>query len=266
MHERSDELSASQVKSVGAYEVRSIDRPGLHTEITARLARLVASALPGSKLPTERKLAETLGVGRSTLREALRALSFVGAISIRQGDGIYVSRSANADGARLVGLGFLANRATVREIVEVRQLLEIEAAGKAAMNHQPEDRTVLEDIMEHFERARGEPLLISQLDVDFHVALARATHNSALSYLVTGMRGVLGLWLTRSIGYAHDHDRIATEHASILEAVIRRDSAAAELLMTGHLANASRALLKISGAEDMMLDYVSGVFGCDLNE
>lgn len=231
----------------------------LHAEVTWKLARLVAISEPGTKLPTERHLSEMMGVGRSTVREALRSLAFVGAITIRHGDGTYVSDVEATGGAKLVGLGLLANRAKLQEIIEVRQLLEIEAVSKAAERHTVADRKRLRGIMEQLREADTDLVEASRLDVEFHVALAQASHNAALTYLITGMRGLLEIWISRSINHQEVIRRIVGEHDAILSAVLARDDQAASLIMTGHLVNASKGLLTAIGTERVMLEYISSI-------
>ncbi|MBI1897103.1 MAG: FadR family transcriptional regulator [Acidobacteria bacterium] len=124
--------------------IQKIARPDLTLETMTRLAQLVAGSEPGAKLPTERELCEMLGVGRSTLREAIGALAFVGAIQVRQGSGTFVNAVGEGGVERLISIALVLERCTVAEVVEVRRMLEVQAARLAAENHAASDRQALE--------------------------------------------------------------------------------------------------------------------------
>ena len=139
--------SASPPNDGGAVE--RVPKQDLHLEITSRLAQLVASSEPGDRLPTERELCSQLGVGRSTLREAIRALSFIGAVRVRQGSGTYVSSVGDGRVERLISLGLMLQRARAHEIIAARQILEVQAVRMAAHDHDAADREALKSIMRH---------------------------------------------------------------------------------------------------------------------
>lgn len=112
----------------------SMPKADLHEEVTARLAELVATSQPGTRLSTERELGERLNIGRSTVREALLALQFISAIDIIQGHGIIVSSNQSAESVRLLSLGLVFQRPSVQEVVDARHVLKVEIAGLAATN------------------------------------------------------------------------------------------------------------------------------------
>jgi GntR family transcriptional repressor for pyruvate dehydrogenase complex len=233
-----------------------IAKPDLHMETVSRLAQLVAAAAPGSRLPTERELCEQLGVGRSTLREAVRALAFIGAVEPRQGSGTFVGGDPAAVD-RLIGLGLVLNRSKVEEIVEVRRALEVDGARLAAERHTEADAEELRAIMREMVALQDEPLTASKADVEFHVRLARASHNSVLEHLLNGMRVLLEAWMQRAVHRTDIVQAIVAEHNSILEAVFARDVAEAANRMELHQRVAAERLFSVMGPDGSTAQYIS---------
>jgi len=238
--------------------IRPIPRQDLRYEVTAQIVQLLVSLEPGQKLPSERELSEELGVGRSTVREVVRSLSFMGAIRAKQGDGLYVG---NVDGdvfRKLTELGIVFQKPKVYELVEARTELEIAVSKIAAERHTEEDRATLEEIMRNMARHVGDPVRASQLDLDFHVALARSSHNAVLGFLVDSMRSVLEIWLRSAFSNRQiDIPEIIDEHNAILGALFARDEAKVADLVRKHLQNASERLLRVVG-EDASLVHAKG--------
>lgn len=196
-------------------------------------------------------------MGRSTVREAIRSLAFIGALDVRQGDGIYVSQAENDDVTKFIGLGLLVRRSKVHEIIEVRHLLEVEAALKAAERHDEADRDMLLKIMEQMITHADDSAEAAQLDLEFHVALSRASHNSVLTYLIDGMRGLFEIWISSSISDQRVVEKVIKEHQAILEAVLARNSKTATRLMSWHLEHAANGLLSSIGDERLTAEYMT---------
>ena len=244
---------------MGRTKLGRIVRPDLHTEVISQLAELVATSLPGSRLPTERDLSEQLGVSRSTVREAIRSLSFIGAVTVKQGDGIYVSDGDNNLVDRLVGLGLMVQRSKVHEIIEVRRLLEVEAVARAAERHNETDKHRLMEIMQALVASKTDVRQAAHLDLEFHISLARASHNSVLSHFINGMQGLFEIWIDKSVHSETTVERIVQEHSEILQAVIEREPQNATKLMEHHLSNAADGLLANIGGDRLMSDYISSL-------
>ena len=237
-----------------------ITKPDLHVETVSRLAQLVATATPGSRLPTERELCEQLGVGRSTLREAVRALAFIGAVEPRQGSGTFVGGDPEAVD-RLIGLGLVLHRSKVEEIVEVRRALEVQVARLAAERHTAADAESLRAVMVDMKAKVGDSLAASKLDVEFHLRLAKASGNNVLHHLLNGMRVLLEAWTRRAIVNDGILQAIIAEHDAILEAVFSRDVAEAERRMDFHQGNAAERLFRVMGPDGSTAEYISLLLG-----
>ena len=134
----------------------------------------------GERIPKETELAHLLQVGRNTVREAVRVLSHAGILEVRQGDGTYVrSRTDPADVIHRI------SRSGLRDHFELRVVLEAEAARLAALRRTERDLDLLEKLL----LARGEKSPDMDMeafvarDTAFHLAIAQASHNTALSEL-----------------------------------------------------------------------------------
>ncbi|MDA8433011.1 MAG: FadR/GntR family transcriptional regulator [Nitrospiraceae bacterium] len=188
----------------------------------------------GTKLPPEPDLTLDLGVGRSTLREAVRVLAHNGIIEVRQGDGTYV-RSLPADGEPLARR---LQRAKATEVGEVRRALEIEIVRLAAERRDERDIENIRAFLEIRRQAiaRSDSSAALDADIAFHCAIAWATHNEVLADLyrifAKALRRALAtLWLREG----SEPSRTDDLHAGLLEAIAARDAsgaveAASELL------------------------------------
>lgn len=157
-------------------------RTGLVDQVIEQLRASVSSGeWPiGTKIPTEPELAEALGVGRNTLREAVRALAHGGILEVRQGDGTYVRATSEVSGAlsRLCG-------SELREVLQVRRCLEVEGARLAATARTDADLAELHTFLERTETSDHADFVRS--DTAFHLAVVRASHNGVLIELYRGL-------------------------------------------------------------------------------
>ncbi len=221
------------------------------------LAEIVTAAEPGSRLPTERELCEQLGVGRSTLREAMRALSFVGAIRVRQGSGAYVSSLGEENVDRLITLGLMLHRTKMQEVIAARQILEVQAVRLAASSHDPADAEKLVQTMKNMAETASSPTDASKCDLQFHVQLAEASHNGVLVLFIHGLRALLALWMNKAVNRRPVVEDIIREHNSILDAVLARNGELAAARMTVHLTNAAERLFSVVGRNQSTSEFVS---------
>jgi GntR family transcriptional repressor for pyruvate dehydrogenase complex len=234
-----------------------VNRQDLALATVARLAKFIAGLEPGARLPTEKELCERLGVGRSTLREAVGSLAFIGAVQTRQGSGTYVGTQEDAPVEKLIGLALMLQRSSVSEIVEVRRVLEMEAVRLAAERHTEADREALTAVMDAMRECAGEPARASGYDMQYHLLLARASHNSALAHFLNGMRALLGKWIGLAVNAPPIVGDIVREHDDILRAVFRHDPERAGAYMLIHLTNAAERLFAVVGKDHSAANYIS---------
>jgi DNA-binding FadR family transcriptional regulator len=207
---------------------------------------------PGDRLPKETELAAELGLSRNSLREAVRALSQLRVLEVRQGDGTYVS-SLEPD-LLLESTGFVSHLLlgdTALELFEVRRLLEGAAAALAAARITEAGRHELTQMLERMAHAENVEELV-EADVGFHAVIARATGNAVLTSLLASLSTRtmrVRLWRGRSVDNALDVTR--DEHRRIYEAVMGGDPELARAAATAHIASGERWVrAQVTSGED----------------
>lgn len=207
--------------------------------VARRLIKDVADGTlaPGAAVPAEVKVAEELGVGRSSVREALRILESRGLIT-RTGRRFNVADSANALGEAFELLYDLS-RIDIVELFDLRSLIETEAAGRAAARRGDEDIRRLSEALGAMQWGSSTPEKLYEADSRFHIAIAEATGNRAIARVVEALRMTLGETLHAPLFARTGRDdwssATVTEHVAIFEAVAERDSAGARSAMAVHL-------------------------------
>ncbi|MES9539970.1 FCD domain-containing protein [Spirillospora sp. NPDC049024] len=199
----------------------------------------------GTRLPGETTLAKELGVGRSTVREALRALAGAGLVQARQGAGVFVIATEPAEDwpARL-------RRASVAEVYEIREMLEVRAAELAAERRTSGDLADLDRALAARDAALDGPAVEGFIDADIalHTAVIAAAHNPVLADLFAGFVPVLrdglldlaALVDVRASDAAHGR----AAHAALVEAIRAQDPAAASDVVRAELGRTLTGLLQ----------------------
>jgi GntR family transcriptional repressor for pyruvate dehydrogenase complex len=208
-------------------------------EAIEKLREMIVSGRlkPGDRLPREADLATSLGLSRSSLREAVRALSLVRILDVRQGDGTYVSSLA-AD-SLLDALSFIVefhHDASVLELLEVRRILEPAASARAAVRIDDASLASLEEILDRSTPDSAVEELVRN-DVEFHRAIAVASGNTVLASLIESLSGPTQrarVW--RGITQEGALARTLAEHRSIFGAIRAHDPELARTWATVHIA------------------------------
>lgn len=201
---------------------------------------------PGERLPSVVELSGQLGVGRSTLREALSALKATGWIEVKHGGGTFVSKVLPNEQE---GLDPFQQSDNIRELLEVRIWLESGSSAAAAERRSEEDLQKLDSILTQMEEAiaSNDRRLSELADVDFHLAIAAASHNELLHNLMISLSSKLGetIGATRQLrffGDASSANLLHKEHQRIYEAIKEGNSALASELMRTHLLKVQQTL------------------------
>ncbi|MFF5673261.1 FadR/GntR family transcriptional regulator [Streptomyces hygroscopicus] len=189
---------------------------------------------PGERLPNEVALAAELGVGRSSVREAVRLLAHDGLLEVRHGSGTYAARTPAPDAEG--GIRRLLRRARLREVYEVRRALEVEAARLAAGRVRPEDiERLRDDLTRRQERAGGDPAAFVDADLAFHRTVVELSGNAVLLGLFTSVLPVLREALVGMVRYEAALPDVSDAHAGLLDALARGDADAAIAATVSHL-------------------------------
>lgn len=202
----------------------------------------------GDKLPTEMELAERFEVSRTSVREALSALSLTGILEIRQGEGIYVKRSSSNAVIEPLSFILLLEKDQLQSILEVRKALEIEAADLAAQRRENEDLETMRALVEEMENDLPEAINSEKTDLAFHLALAKASKNPLLDRLMNTVQEIISdtLHVTRALWLnSGSTQRLFEEHREIYLAIAARDNETARQLMYEHLVKVERELKRL---------------------
>ena len=189
---------------------------------------------PGEQMPAELQLSEAFGVGRTTVREALRGLAAAGFVE-RQGNRLVVSDPAELGQAEL-DYAALAARVSVRDLYETRKLIEVRTSELAAEHASAHGLRELERLLVRTEAPHDE--LFQSADTEFHDAITRLCGNQVLMAVYDNSRNLFFRLPTywRLFGRGHHHSEGGPgEHRAIFEAIEARDSDAAGDAMFDHL-------------------------------
>ena len=197
----------------------------------------------GDRLPPENELSDQLGLSRSSLREAVKALELIRVLDVRRGDGTYVTSLEPALLTETMGFMVQIHQETsAPELMEVRRILEPGAAAHAAGRIDARSLAALRNCLDTVP-AQATALELAAHDFTFHSLIARASGNPYLAGLLDSLTGsALRLRAWQRIVEAGAVTAVLGEHAAILEALTLGDADLARSLMTVHVASAERWL------------------------
>ncbi|MCD1145169.1 FadR family transcriptional regulator [Kocuria sp. LUK] len=211
-----------------------MERPRLYEQVVERLLDHVIDQQlePGDRMPPERDLAESLGVSRATVAQALVALEVLGVIDVQHGSGA-VLRYRPSNAAVLRGLREHTNR--LPDIVDARSAVETKIAALAAARRTEEDLERIEaalHLMAEDIDAGGRGL---KGDEQFHAAVTAAAHSSVLARMMTQISDLVRETRLESLSQEGRPERSLESHRAIVEAVRERDPARAARAMEEHI-------------------------------
>jgi len=218
-------------------------------DVTVRLLtsfkRLISEGalVAGSRLPSERELAENFQVSRSSLRQALKVLEIMGVISQRVGDGTYLNPVAPSVLGEPMEFLILLNGISFHELMEARAIVEPELAVRAASRATPEDLAALRREMAAMEESGKNKTRVSQHDLQFHQAIFNAAGNRVCSMMFTVIHQSLHR-LMELTAQLVPVEHTLNFHQRIYMAVRRGDPEEARKRMTEHLLDAKGLLAR----------------------
>src|SRR5918997_1305764 len=222
----------------------TVSRDALPDQIAARLIDLITERRlkAGDRLPPERELAASMGVSRSSLREALRALAMLGVAEMRHGDGTYLTSLEAHSLMRPVGLVLALSDSGLAELFEARKLVEPGLAALAAERITDADAAELRRCAEASSAALEDPEAFMFADIELHAKIARAASNAVLERLLDSIAG-MGIASRRRTGrLAPVREQSARDHQQIAAAIAAHDPQEASAAMLRHLENVERAV------------------------
>lgn len=190
----------------------------------------------GERLPPEKELSEKLGLSRSSLREAVKALEIIRVLDVRRGDGTYVtSLEPKLLTEAMTFIVDLHKDETILDIFEVRRILEPAAAAIAASRITPEQLTALRATLDSVDVETSVEDLVDH-DIIFHSLITAAAGNAYLASVLDALSSsTVRARIWRGLTQEKAVDRTLSEHTAIIEALERGDAELAKALLTVHI-------------------------------
>jgi GntR family transcriptional repressor for pyruvate dehydrogenase complex len=227
--------------------IRPVSRATLPQGIVDAIAELIMKGIwkPGDMIPSEKELAARFNVGRSTIREAVKSLAVLGVLEARAGEGSYIREPNSELLSGAFKWGLLLSERNLDDLVEVRVLVEVEGAARAARNATPEAAAALLATVERMRALpHDDPSLIA-LDNAFHTEIAELAGNRIFASIATTIQVIVRLWYPPAYYVPETKDVTYAEHRAIAHAIADHDEAAAREAMRTHLLQAAARLERV---------------------
>ena len=221
-----------------------IQRKRLADQVADRLMQQIADGTlkSGDRLPSEPELMKQFDVGRSSIREAIGALSLTGILTVRPGQGTHVAGFSSSSDCTPIGLLAIGPE-KVRELVEARVELEGVIARLAAQRATQKDlQNIRSAHLELYEALSKKETLINA-DIAFHSAVAKASHNDVLIKFFTEMRQPTRHWMKQKAKFDWGYEKVYEQHDQILKAIEAKDGPGSEAALKAHLHSTGEKLV-----------------------
>lgn len=195
----------------------------------------------GDKLPSERDLAEQLNVSRTSVREAMRALEVLGIIHVKQGGGNYIKDRFDDALVEPLSLMFMLNESHPREIVDLRKIIEVESAYRAAERITDNEIEELRGVIEQLRiqtKMKNESMSV-RYDKAFHYSICRIADNYLFSNILNMLSNLMDALIEDARGIIllkeENQDVLIEQHERIFNALANKDPKAAASAMREHI-------------------------------
>ncbi|MBA4326041.1 MAG: GntR family transcriptional regulator [Rhodobacter sp.] len=215
----------------------------LSSSVVRQIEQLILRGIlrPGERLPSERDLADKLGVSRPSLRDAIADLAARGLLVSRAGSGIFVAEMLGSAFSPALTQLFSTHDEAVFDYISFRRDMEGLAAERAAVFGSETDLKLIDTICRKMEAAhqKRDPADEAQLDAEFHMAIIEASHNVIMLHMLRSMFDLLrqGVFYNRQMMFKNriTRDQLLDQHRAINAAIQARDPAAARAAVAAHL-------------------------------
>jgi GntR family transcriptional repressor for pyruvate dehydrogenase complex len=231
------------------FEDMQIIKKSLSDTIVEKLEQMILenSFQVGERLPSEEKLAESFGVSRTILREAVKTLKERGLVDVKVGDGIYVAKPKKRILSDMVNRLVRLSDISMEEVYDFRRVLEVASCGLAAQNATEEELAALDEIVTEMEKSISRKKRWVELELQFHLQIAQASHNKLFYYIISPLADLLVSAFTKGFSRNAPEGTLEgiTGHRSIIQSIRKRDCESAEKAMLRHLDHSKRIVLGI---------------------
>jgi GntR family transcriptional repressor for pyruvate dehydrogenase complex len=229
-----------------------LPRQALSDQVVMHIQNLILSGelLAGDQLPSQKELAAQFGVSTAVIREAIGVLAERGLLEAHAGSGTFVSQTTQDTISKTLSLLFQQGQVSAQHLNEARRTLEVEIAGLAATRAKSGDIARLDATVERMGHSLDDFEQYIEADLDFHLALAEATHNPLYPMLVGALLAVQRdsrplVFLASGGPAAVQISQLA--HHEICDAIRRKDAEGAQKWMRQHLSRGASITLEETG-------------------
>src|SRR5699024_35532 len=200
--------------------IKQIKKTTLSQEVMQQLIDLIMEETlsPGEKLPSEKKMMELFGVGRSTLREAIGALSALNLVEVKVPEGTFVTNNFGDFYTKHISLMSKISFNNIVELIEARMFLETDLVELATEKATVEDHKRLENILYLMKNAKDNDDFL-YLDLEFHITIANIAGNSFLFEIMNILREITREWIHKVIQTHSPKEMVIQQHESIVKAI-----------------------------------------------
>ncbi len=228
---------------------RKVTPEKLSSSVVRQIEQLILRGIlrPGERLPSERDLADKMGVSRPSLRDAIAELAERGLLVSRAGSGIFVAEVLGSAFSSAMAQLFSTHEEAVFDYISFRRDVEGLAAERAAVFGSETDLKLIDTIYRKMEAAhqKRDPSDEAQLDAEFHMAIIEASHNVIMLHMLRSMFDLLrqGVFYNRQMMFRNriTRDQLLDQHGAINAAIQARDSDAARAAVGAHMAYVEQA-------------------------
>jgi len=216
--------------------IKAIEKKRISDEVFEQMKDHIVSGewAPGSKIPGELELVDLFKVSRVSVREAIHRLVGMGVLVIKRGEGTFVSEIIPSDYFETLLPILTIERSNVLEMLEFRNIIEVESARLASGRADEQDIQRMSNIIMKMEESQGDQQLFSTQDLNFHYALAIATHNNVIIKVNSILSDMLKKSMEEIVGLTGYEGGIYY-HKKILEAIKSRDEKLSAKIMKEHI-------------------------------
>jgi GntR family transcriptional repressor for pyruvate dehydrogenase complex len=214
---------------------------GIVEHITSQI--MDGSLKPGDKLPSEREFAVSLNVSRTALREAVRTLSLMNLLSVKQGEGTFVADMVPGSFMKPLSQMLSMGNMNILELIEARRIIEPQASSLCALRATNDEMIAIQGIVSEMKSCFGNLRRFNDLDLEFHIALARGSHNTVLVATLMAIRDALFEQVQGVQNLPGAAERALKYHTLMGEALASRDCKLAENTMLEHLNDVEQAVM-----------------------
>jgi GntR family transcriptional regulator, transcriptional repressor for pyruvate dehydrogenase complex len=239
------------------------------TLVAAAFERLISNVVhgkwkAGDQLPPERELCQQLGIARTSLREALKAMELIGMLESRVGDGTFICPRSEFLSRPLLWAFTGIDHAELGKIMEARVFLERDLAGLAAERASLEELAQIEDTIDRMSKNIAANESVLESDMAFHLAVAEAAHNEVLANAAQLLRNLMKYWIQLKLLLRNVPSAALERHKAIYKAILNRDAEAARRLMREHLDETSALVTQvIAGSYKQDVDEDQATSACN---